>query len=90
MPTLQTNIRCPKSQKRLSALDDFVICGHINPDGDCLGSQLALCHALRAMGKTAHCVLAKDDPIEAKFCMFLPGVDEIEVASEYKAPFRYL
>lgn len=85
MPTLQTNTTLSEIAERLSALDDFVICGHINPDGDCLGSQLALCHALRAMGKTAHCVLAKDDPIEANL-MFLPGVDEIEVASEYQGP----
>ena len=85
MPTLQTNTTLSEIAERLSALDDFVICGHINPDGDCLGSQLALCHALRAMGKTAHCVLAKDDPIEANLT-FLPGVDEIEVASEYQGP----
>ena len=50
MPTLQTNTTLSEIAERLSALDDFVICGHINPDGDCLGSQLALCHALRAMG----------------------------------------
>lgn len=85
MPTPQTNTSLSKIAERLSALDDFVICGHINPDGDCLGSQLALCHALRAMGKTAHCVLAKADPIEANL-MFLPGVEEIEVASEYQGP----
>lgn len=85
MPTPQTNTSLSKIAERLSALDDFVICGHINPDGDCLGSQLALCQALRAMGKTAHCVLAKADPIEANL-MFLPGVEEIEVASEYQGP----
>lgn len=85
MPTLQTNTSLSEIAERFSALDDFVICGHINPDGDCLGSQLALCHALRAMGKTAHCVLAKADPIEANL-KFLPGVEEMEVASEYRGP----
>jgi phosphoesterase RecJ-like protein len=31
----------------------IVLASHINPDGDTLGSCLALTHALRAMGKTA-------------------------------------
>lgn len=85
MPTPQTNISLSEIAERLSALDDFVICGHINPDGDCLGSQLALCHALRSMGKTAHCVLAKPDPVEANL-MFLPGVEEMVAGSEYQGP----
>ena len=31
----------------------FIIAGHKEPDGDCIGSQLALCSVLRRMGKTA-------------------------------------
>lgn len=85
MPTPQTNTTLSEIAERLSALDDFVICGHVNPDGDCLGSQLALMHALRSLGKTAHCVLAKPDPIEENL-MFLPGVDEMQPASEYQGP----
>ncbi|MDR0316482.1 MAG: bifunctional oligoribonuclease/PAP phosphatase NrnA [Treponema sp.] len=30
----------------------FIIAGHKEPDGDCVGSQLALCSALRRLGKT--------------------------------------
>lgn len=82
MPTPQTNTTLSEIAERLSALDDFVICGHVNPDGDCLGSQLALMHALRALGKNAHCVLAKPDPVEANL-LFLPGVEEMQAASEY-------
>ncbi len=33
--------------------DRIVLASHVNPDGDTLGSSLALTHALRAMGKTA-------------------------------------
>ena len=29
----------------------FIIAGHEEPDGDCIGSQLALCSALRRLGK---------------------------------------
>src|SRR5579871_5332460 len=36
----------------LSRAEKIAIASHINPDGDTLGSNLALAHALRAMGKT--------------------------------------
>ena len=34
--------------------DDFVIITHRRPDGDAVGSAIALCLGLRAVGKTAH------------------------------------
>ena len=37
----------------LKAHDDYAILGHINPDGDTSGSCIALCLALRALGKRA-------------------------------------
>jgi phosphoesterase RecJ-like protein len=33
--------------------DKFLVAGHKEPDGDCVGSQLALCSALRRLGKRA-------------------------------------
>lgn len=65
--------------------DDFVICGHVSPDGDCLGSQLALRDALLSLGKRATCVLAKDDSIAPIF-RFLPGIDSLVPAVRYKGP----
>ena len=32
---------------------NFIIAGHKEPDGDCIGSQLALCSAIRRLGKEA-------------------------------------
>lgn len=37
----------------LKAHDDYVILGHVNPDGDASGSCIALCLALQALGKRA-------------------------------------
>ena len=34
--------------------DGYLLVTHIRPDGDTLGSAAALCHILRAMGKTAY------------------------------------
>jgi bifunctional oligoribonuclease and PAP phosphatase NrnA len=39
----------------------FLLTGHENPDGDCLGAQVALWHLLRALGQDAHIV--NPDPI---------------------------
>ena len=33
--------------------EKFIVAGHKEPDGDCVGSQLALCSALRRLGKAA-------------------------------------
>lgn len=46
---------------------------HVDPDGDGIGSTLALAHALRKMGK--NCTLACADHIP-KALSFLPGVQE--------------
>jgi len=41
----------------LKAHDDFAVFGHVNPDGDASGSCIALCLALRALGKNAYAYL---------------------------------
>ncbi len=50
--------------------DSFVVCAHLNPDGDAIGSTLALCRALRALAKKAHAF--NGDPAPDN-CLFLPG-----------------
>jgi phosphoesterase RecJ-like protein len=55
----------------------FVLSSHSRPDGDSIGSQMAMAYALRAIGKQVH-VVNKDaapGPILA-----FPGVPEIEIA----------
>jgi phosphoesterase RecJ-like protein len=48
----------------------------VNPDGDGLGSQLALWHHLRARGMDARII--NNDPVHRKYA-FLPGADRVEV-----------
>jgi phosphoesterase RecJ-like protein len=55
----------------------FVISSHSRPDGDAIGSSLAMAYALRAIGKEAHVVFA--DPAPGPLQAF-PGVKEIEIA----------
>ncbi|HBC93230.1 MAG TPA: bifunctional oligoribonuclease/PAP phosphatase NrnA [Pelotomaculum sp.] len=58
--------------------ESILICGHIMPDGDCLGSVLALGLSLEAMGKKV--VMAGPDPIPAIY-EFLPGVERFKTGA---------
>lgn len=55
----------------------FVISSHSRPDGDSIGSQLAVAFALRALGKDVRVVNADAAPAPL---MAFPGVREIEIA----------
>ena len=67
---------------------DFLITGHRNPDGDALGSALALRFMIEALGKTAR-VIVRDG--WAPSLRHLPGMDEVVLSDtlppEYPAGF---
>jgi phosphoesterase RecJ-like protein len=54
----------------------FVITSHVRPDGDAVGSSLAMAYALRALGKDVR-VVSRDDPPPP--LRVFPGVSDIEV-----------
>jgi len=69
-------------QKSLSKLDDrpILVLGHKRPDGDCVGSQVALTRMLLALGKKAKAV--NQDPIPRtlqKFVDDTPFISPAEV-----------
>jgi phosphoesterase RecJ-like protein len=57
--------------------DHFVITSHVRPDGDALGSELALMLVLEAIGKRS--VIVNKDPVPERF-RNLPAADRIQVA----------
>lgn len=59
----------------------FVLTSHARPDGDAIGSQLALALALDHLGKTVR--LVDQDPVPEPYRAF-PGVDRIELASRFE------
>lgn len=61
----------------------FAVCGHINPDGDCLGSVLAMTALLRSMGKECQPLLANTMPAPRKYS-YLAGFDEFKRSLHYK------
>ena len=61
----------------------FVISSHERPDGDALGSELAMAFALRHIGKQVRVV--NRDPAPAPLMVF-PGVTDVEVAVRIDDP----
>jgi phosphoesterase RecJ-like protein len=61
----------------IHARQRFLISSHARPDGDSIGSQLAMAYALEALGKEVRIVNA--DPAPEHYMDF-PGLDRIEIA----------
>lgn len=66
----------------LKSANSIAICGHTTPDGDCIGSQMAAYHALRALGKSVKCLLARNEALD-KSLSFLPGCQDMIAAKNY-------
>jgi phosphoesterase RecJ-like protein len=70
----------------IGARERFIVASHARPDGDAVGSQMAMALALEALGKQVT-VVSADPPPEV--CRALPGVDTIvigpTVAGEWDA-----
>ena len=62
----------------------FLISSHARPDGDSIGSQLALAYALRGIGK--HVVIVNKDPAPPPLMAF-PGVPSIQVVDRAQGDY---
>lgn len=72
-----SNPRMREIVDAIRARQRFVLSSHARPDGDSIGSQLAMAYALRALGKEVAVVNADAAPPPL---MQFPGVPEITVA----------
>jgi phosphoesterase RecJ-like protein len=62
----------------------FVISSHARPDGDSIGSQMAMAYALKALGKEVSVVNSDAAP---SALLTFPGVDGIEIARRVDGAF---
>jgi phosphoesterase RecJ-like protein len=77
---IQTSSHAPELQRIADAIlarRRFVLSSHARPDGDSIGSQLALAYALMALGKSV--VVVNKDPAPGPLMAF-PGVADIVIA----------
>ena len=70
---MSKNCSLAETGELLKSAQKLVIVSHVSPDGDTLGSSLALMHALRMLGKEV--IMNVDDDISTVYS-FLPGIDE--------------
>ena len=63
------------ARQLLDGATQIAVIAHERPDGDAIGSMLALCLSLRERGKRAHPVLAGGLP--GRYA-FLPGADDVQ------------
>jgi phosphoesterase RecJ-like protein len=68
----------------IRANERFVLSSHARPDGDAIGSQLAMAYALDALGKRV--TLVNRDPVPAPLKPF-PGTDRIVLAERAEGDF---
>lgn len=54
--------------------NDVVVVSHVNPDGDAVGSTLALSFFLRKLGVNVNVVLPNDFP---SFLSWIPGIEDV-------------
>jgi phosphoesterase RecJ-like protein len=73
----------------LAAPREVAICGHVNPDGDALGSALALAALLRAKGHTVTTLLAKEKKAPELYGFF-KGYDFLPVADYAATPDLFI
>ncbi len=63
----------------------FLVTGHVDPDGDCIGSMLAIARFLEGRGREVHCFAAGEIPESYKR---LPGFD-LFVPAERISELKY-
>lgn len=73
------------NHKILEGGTNVVICTHVNPDGDAIGSSLALKHYLERKGKQATVVVPNVFP---DFLTWLPGADAILIYTKHQEQIR--
>jgi len=83
MPTLATDPMLATVADAIRARQRFVIASHVRPDGDAVGSQLAMALALERLGKQVR-VVSRDAP-PAPLQAF-PGVSRIEIVDAVDDP----
>lgn len=83
MTTTATEATAAQIAHEIRKRQRFVITSHARPDGDAVGSSLAMAFALRALGKDVR-VVSRDQPPPP--LLVFPGVGEIEVTARVDDP----
>jgi phosphoesterase RecJ-like protein len=81
--TIQNDAAAARAAEEIRNRRRFVLTSHVRPDGDAIGSQLAMAYALRDLGKDVRIV--NRDPAPPPLQVF-PGVGDIQIADRVDDP----
>lgn len=84
LPTARSADIVARIARALRQRERFLITSHVRPDGDSIGSQLALAYALERLGKTVRIV--NHDPAGPDLQAF-PGVESIRIGDRVEGEF---
>lgn len=76
---MSKEIQVAEAGKILQEANSLILASHVSPDGDTLGSTLALAEALTQLGKKVKIMV--DDKIAATY-NFLPGIADYQIPAE--------
>lgn len=79
MESLLNENQIEQLRQLVSQSQHTVVCCHVNPDGDAVGSVLAIVHCLRRLGQEATAIVPTPFP---DFLDWMPGADDIVVYSK--------
>ncbi|MBN1871566.1 MAG: bifunctional oligoribonuclease/PAP phosphatase NrnA [Candidatus Omnitrophica bacterium] len=63
-----------KTAQAIKKYDNYIVTSHINTEGDAIGSELAVYHLVKQLGK--HAVVINNDLVPERY-LFLPDADKI-------------
>lgn len=82
--TPESNATLNEIAEAILNMDSFCICGHLSPDGDCVGSVLAMRLILDQLDKPVDVLLADSHVDLDKKFLFLEGAQAYVKAKDYK------
>jgi phosphoesterase RecJ-like protein len=83
MPTATESTTRARVADEIRSRQRFVVTSHVRPDGDAIGSALAMAYALRELDKDVRVVFRDKPPAPLEV---FPGVNEIEVTGRVNDP----
>ena len=76
-----------KIDQFIAQANPILLASHVDPDGDAIGSTLAMAHICEQFGKRVVCV--NESSIPKRFS-FLPGIEKIKRPEQIHERFRYV
>ena len=80
----------PELLRFISAYDNYIIAGHVKPDGDCIGASAALGLAIQSLGKSVCVYYDGDTARYGAVAEMIPSITEETAAEATREPYALI